>query len=167
VLAPAVLGVSVTPKTVDVQQGTTQQFIATVSVQGGAAQTVTWQVTGGSTGTTISADGLLTVAAAETATTLEVIATATADVSKQDKATVTVTKGTAIAEISVESFNLSPNPTKGIVNINNTNGEVVKVYTINGLLLFKTNASVIDLSAYSSGVYFVKMGDKMGKVIKQ
>jgi hypothetical protein len=40
------------------------------------------------------------------------------------------------------------------------------VYTISGTLLFKTTASVIDLSAYPSGVYFVKAGAKVGKVIK-
>jgi hypothetical protein len=74
--------------------------------------------------------------------------------------------GTAIAKIPVESFTLSPNPTDGIVNINNTNGEVVKIYTVSGTLLLKTNASVIDLKNYSSGVYLIKMGDKVGKLIK-
>jgi hypothetical protein len=71
------------------------------------------------------------------------------------------------AILPVKSFNLSPNPTDGIVNINNTNGEVVKVYTISGTLLLRTNASVIDLKNCSSGVYLIKMGDKVGKVIKQ
>jgi hypothetical protein len=94
-----------------------------------------------------------------------VIATATADPTKSDDATVTVT-GVAIAEIPVESFTLNPNPTNGIVNINNVNGEIVEVYTISGKALFKTNTSVIDLSAYPQGMYLIKMGAKVGKVIK-
>jgi hypothetical protein len=167
VLAPAVLDIGVTPKTANVLQGATQLFTVAVSVRDGAAQTVTWQVTGtASTSTTIT-DGLLTVAADETATTLEVIATATADVTKYDNATVTVVPaGVAIAKIPVESFTLNPNPTNGIVNINNINGEVVEVYTISGKPLFKTDTSVIDLSAYPVGMYLIKMGAKAGKVIK-
>jgi hypothetical protein len=74
---------------------------------------------------------------------------------------------TAIAKIPVESFTINPNPTNGIVNIDNAKGEVVEIYTISGTLLFKTNASVIDLKNYSSGVYLIKMGDKVGKVIKK
>jgi hypothetical protein len=72
----------------------------------------------------------------------------------------------AIAKIPVESFKLSPNPTYGIVNIDNKKGEVIEICTISGSLLFKTNASVIDLSKYPSGVYLIKMGDKVGKLIK-
>jgi hypothetical protein len=168
VLAPAVLSVSVTPKTASVKQGETEQFTATVTVQANADNTVTWKVTGGSTGTTISAAGLLSVATDETATTLTVTATSTFDTDKHDNATITVVPaGVAIAKIPVESFTPNPNPTAGIVNINNTNGEVVEVYSISGKSLFKTNTSVIDLSAYPSGMYFIKMGDKVGKVIKQ
>jgi hypothetical protein len=37
---------------------------------------------------------------------------------------------------------------------------------ISGSLLFKSNTSVIDLSAYPAGVYLIKMGAKVGKVIK-
>jgi hypothetical protein len=73
----------------------------------------------------------------------------------------------AIVEIPVESFKLSPNPTGGIVNIDNKKGEIIEIYTISGALLFKTNASVIDLRNYPSGVYLIKMGDKTGKLIKQ
>jgi hypothetical protein len=74
---------------------------------------------------------------------------------------------TAIAKIPVESFTLSPNPTDGIVNIDNPTGKEVAVYTISGTLLFKTHASVIDLRKYAPGMYLVKMGAKTGKLIKQ
>ena len=105
--APAVLGVAVAPNPVSVQKGTTQQLTATVSVAGGASQAVTWSVAGaGSAGTAISAGGLLTVAAGETATTLTVTATSVADNTKSGTATVTVTTeavAPTIVSVSVAS----------------------------------------------------------------
>ena len=90
--APAtVTAVAVTPKTASVQQGNTQQFGAAVTGTNNPAQTVTWEVTGGKSGTGISASGLLTVAADETATSLAVKATSTVDTAKSDTVTVTVT----------------------------------------------------------------------------
>jgi hypothetical protein len=74
---------------------------------------------------------------------------------------------TAIVKIPVESFTLSPNPTGGIVNINNPTGKVVEIYTVSGSLLFKTNASVIDLRKYAPGVYLIRKGDQVAKLIKQ
>jgi len=68
--------VTVTPATATVQAGSTRQFNASVAPTG-AAQAVTWTVTG-HTGATINASGLLTVAASVPAnTTLTITATAT------------------------------------------------------------------------------------------
>jgi hypothetical protein len=86
-LASAVLLVSVSPSTASVAKGSTRQFSAVVSVQGGASQAVRWSVSGGA-GTSISASGLLTVAKAETASMLTVTATSTVDASKKSAATV-------------------------------------------------------------------------------
>ena len=86
-----VTGVTVTPATVSVQKGNTQQFSATVTGTNDPAQTVTWAVEGGVSGTGISNTGLLTVDANETATTLTVKATSTVDSTKSGTATVTVT----------------------------------------------------------------------------
>lgn len=83
--------VTVTPGNPSVQKGATQQFMASVIGTNNPAQTVTWTVTGGKAGTSISNTGLLTVAADETAATLTVGATSTADTSKSGTATVTVT----------------------------------------------------------------------------
>ncbi|MDR1156723.1 MAG: S-layer homology domain-containing protein, partial [Oscillospiraceae bacterium] len=100
----AVTGVTVTPGTASVTRGTTQQFTASVAAVGGAAETVNWQVAGNvSTDTTISAAGLLTVAAGETAGTLQVTATSTFDNTKQGNATVTVLSGGS-------SYTPSPSP---------------------------------------------------------
>jgi len=87
-----ITSVTVSPASIEVQKGSTQQFGATVNGTNNPAQTVTWAVTGsGSAGTTISTSGLLTVAADETAAALAVTATSTVDTSKTGSATVTVT----------------------------------------------------------------------------
>ena len=97
---PVVTGVTVTPETATVQQGRTQQFTATVSGNGSIDESVTWILSGNSSSaTTISADGLLSVAANETASTLTVTATAKGDSTKSASATVTVTTAPPAAEV--------------------------------------------------------------------
>lgn len=91
--APTVTGVTVTPAAPGVQKGTTQQFHVTVTGTNNPAQTVTWSIDGSHAGgTTISADGLLTVASDETADTLTVKAVSTMDTSKSGTATVIITE---------------------------------------------------------------------------
>ena len=61
------------------------------------------------------------------------------------------------------SITLHPNPTTGIVELQGINGSFnVDVYDYAGKYLQSTNRSTIDLSDYSSGIYFLKMacGDK-------
>jgi hypothetical protein len=86
---PTVSAVTVSPATASVAKGKTHQFTAAVTGTNSPAQTVTWSVSGGVEGTTITG-GLLTVAAAETAATLTVKATSTVDTGKSGTATVTV-----------------------------------------------------------------------------
>ena len=97
---PTVTEVTVTPPAAMVTKGDEQQFTATVTGENNPAQTVTWTVRGGKEGTGIT-DGLLTVAADETAETLTVVATSTLDQTKSGEATVTVT------EAPVEKFALT------------------------------------------------------------
>ena len=106
---PTVEKVTVSPAAASVQQGGTQQFTASVTGENSPAQTVTWTVRGGKEGTTITTDGLLTVAADETATTLTVVATSTQDQSKSGEATVTVT------EIPVATHTVTLNANGGTV----------------------------------------------------
>ena len=65
-------------------------FKATVSGTGAFDNTVTWSVIGGSAGTSISSDGVLTVAANETASTLTIKAVANGDSEKYAIKTVDV-----------------------------------------------------------------------------
>ena len=90
-MAPEVLSVTISPKAVDVQKGEIQQFIAGVTTTGGADESVVWSVSGNEdSGTTIDGNGLLTVAADETAMFLTVTAMSAFDNTKFDTATVTV-----------------------------------------------------------------------------
>lgn len=84
--------VSVTPASGTVTRGWTQQLVADVSTNEGVSDAVTWSVEGAtSTGTSVSADGLLTVAADETASSLTVVATSVVDPTKSASAVLTVT----------------------------------------------------------------------------
>lgn len=65
-----------------VVRDSTYTFKATVSGTGAFDNTVTWSVIGGSAGTSISSDGVLTVAANETASTLTIKAVANGDPEK-------------------------------------------------------------------------------------
>ncbi len=100
--APIVTGVSISPAGATVEAGKTVQFSASVSGTGEFSQEVTWSVSGGvSAGTSISANGLLTVAADETAESLTVTAAASGDSSKSASVTVTVTPPAAVTGVSV------------------------------------------------------------------
>jgi len=93
------LSVQVTPSTVSVQTGSTQQFSATVS--GGATSNVTWSATGGS----ITADGLYTAPA--TPGSYVVQATSTTDTSVSGSATVTVLGSSTSPQILFSPAQLS------------------------------------------------------------
>lgn len=86
-----VTSVTVSPETVSMQKGGTQQFIATVNGTNSPEQTVFWEVTGNDKAeTSIDATGLLTVAADETASSLTITATSAADTGKSGSATIIV-----------------------------------------------------------------------------
>lgn len=88
----AITDVTVTPKTISVNKGATQQFAATVEGSDQPAQTVNWTLEGYTgTASNISADGLLTVGSGETEITLTVKAASAFDITKSGTATVTVT----------------------------------------------------------------------------
>jgi uncharacterized protein YjdB len=102
VVSATVQSVTVSPPTASLERGATQTFTATVQGTNNPAQTVTWSVSGGGTGTSISADGVLTVAANESAPTLTVMARSAVDTAKSGTATVTIVSAT------VQSVTVSP-----------------------------------------------------------
>lgn len=89
--ATGVTSVTVTPKTATVKKGATYQFNASVVATGGAGISVRWSVSGtDETTSSVDANGLLSVAAGETNSTLTVTATSVFDSTKTASATVTV-----------------------------------------------------------------------------
>jgi hypothetical protein len=89
---PTVASVVVSPSTVSVEKGKSQNFSAVVNGTNSPVQTVTWSVSGNSSSSTnVSIDGLLTVANNETSSLLTVTATSTVDGTKSGNALVTVT----------------------------------------------------------------------------
>jgi len=98
VVTPSVTSVTVTPVSQTVQAGGTIQFTASVTGTNNPPNNVTWKVssnaagTGAVTaGTSISANGLLTVAANETLSALYIFAASVFDPSKTGSVTVNVT----------------------------------------------------------------------------
>ena len=86
---PTIQSVIITPSETNVYKGYTQQFTANVAV--------TWSIYNQqSSGTTISANGLLTVSSDETSNNIYVQATSTVDVSKTAYATVNISSSTRL-----------------------------------------------------------------------
>lgn len=110
-VVPTITSITVSPDSVSVGKGRTQQFSATVSGTNDPDLSVTWTVTGNtSSRTSISGDGILTVAADETITPLTVIATSTLDRTKNGSATVEVPGGIAALNVNnAASWNAAVN----------------------------------------------------------
>jgi hypothetical protein len=85
---PTVTRITISPTTVYKLLGETQAFTITVTGLNSPPATATWSVTGGGAGTSVSADGVLTIAPNETAATLTVTAVSTIDNTKSVTATV-------------------------------------------------------------------------------
>ncbi|MEG2987685.1 MAG: hypothetical protein RR809_09020, partial [Lachnospiraceae bacterium] len=103
---PTVTSVEVTPVTASVEQNQTQQFGVEVKGANSPAQTVTWKVTGAEKKeTSINGEGLLAVAADETAKNLTVVATSTLDETQTGTASVMVTKKrTSVTEEMIQTI---------------------------------------------------------------
>ena len=124
VLVPTVTSVVVSPNSVNVSQGGTQDFTATVNGSNDPPQSVTWSVSGNnSSSTTINSDGRLTVGNNEPSTSLIVQATSTYDTSKTGKADVTVLVPTVTSVVvSPNSANVSQGGTQDFTAVvNGTN----------------------------------------------
>ncbi len=60
-----------------------------------------------------------------------------------------------------------PNPTNGIVYVNNANNTEIKVHNLKGELLQTTRKSRVDLSDEPNGVYLLRIGGQTLKVVKK
>ncbi|MBO9605037.1 MAG: S-layer homology domain-containing protein [Paenibacillaceae bacterium] len=87
---PAVTSVSISPSTASIAQGETKQLTPSVTVENGAAQTVTWTSSDSNTKVTVDANGLVSAAADAAPGDYTITATSTVDPSKTGTATITV-----------------------------------------------------------------------------
>ncbi len=67
----------------------------------------------------------------------------------------------------VAPLTVYPAITTGVVFIENPENEAVSVYTVSGAQLFNVRSQNIDLSGCQNGLYLVKVGNRMAKVIKK
>jgi hypothetical protein len=175
-----IISVTVAPAAPTVMKGIPQGFTATVEKEGPAATTVTWSVQGNTSASTAinqtsGNEGVLTVAADETASTITVIATSTADPSIAGTATVTVAgnSGTAVAADSYLPLQIYPNPaTDGLITVITEElkaNDKIKIYTLTGWLAATYDIvypSVnVNVSQLPAGIYVVKAGNHAAKLV--
>ena len=79
---------------------------------------------------------------------------------------------TGVDEVKNASISIFPNPTNNIIYITglgNNNNSAVSIYDVRGLLVFSkeiTNSTEIDLSTLTNGVYVIKVGDAVKRIVK-
>ena len=69
---------------------------------------------------------------------------------------------------SQTAVTIYPNPASDVLNIEGTdNGETICIYNDLGVKVMETWNRTIDISSFSTGIYFVKVQNAVFKVIKQ
>jgi len=95
---------------------------------------------------------------------------------KQEKATLLIEiknlqtllnncEGTSIRSLEVANVQIYPNPTAGIVNI--STASEIKLYSLQGALLYETFGTQVDLSAYPKGVYQLHINGDVVRVVRK
>jgi hypothetical protein len=78
---------------------------------------------------------------------------------------------TSITQVQANSVRIYPNPTDGIVTVDCEVNMPIKVYTISGKLLMqsvsRSEKETINLGTYPNGLYLIKAGDAVHKIIKK
>ena len=103
---------------------------------------------------------------------VNVIAHCSSDLSSEPSNTITLTT-VGINDYELNSVMVYPNPTTGMIQIQNSESRIekVEVYDAYGKMLnvvnVNDNATAIDLSGYAAGTYFVKIMTENGVVTKR
>jgi len=152
--AQVVNSVTVSPSTVTVQRGQTRQFTATVTGTGNPSQFVTWTVTGGGSGTSISNTGLLRIAANDNATRLTIQATSTANNRISGTATVTVSAASVASQNSLtgtswEFINQNDNNNRYRLSFSGTNNVTFSIHNRDASRQLETHNGTYSLQGNS------------------
>ena len=78
----------------------------------------------------------------------------------------TLTVIIGINEYTNSSFSIHPNPTTGLFTVKGTTSKL-EVYDLFGRPVLETTGEEIDMSGFPSGIYFVKAGEAVRKLVKQ
>jgi hypothetical protein len=74
---------------------------------------------------------------------------------------ITISSIVKVSEINKTNLNIYPNPTTGLVNIENAEGATIELINVLGQSVMKIenakSVETIDLSAFESGTYIVKV----------
>ena len=76
---------------------------------------------------------------------------------------VIVTNCTGIDDLVLNDFKIYPNPSSGIINIQPKS--MVYISNILGEVIFTGESSQIDLSEYGAGIYFIRVGSTIKKLV--
>jgi len=68
--------------------------------------------------------------------------------------------------VNTNAFDIYPNPTTGIFTVQGT-VSTVQVYDLLGNLVFHTNKRQVDMSSYPAGIYMVRVGEVVSKIVLQ
>lgn len=82
---------------------------------------------------------------------------------------------TSVYEIETETISAYPNPTNGLININATENSTIKIFDINGKLVFSeiasNNTTLINMTHFENGVYILSVENngiaKNKKIVKK
>jgi uncharacterized membrane protein len=175
---------SVTPPTVTTNDATNiTQTTATLNgaVTAGdetiTAQGFEWKETAGGTYTTVNATGAtmsydLTGLTPNTSYTFKAFATTASGTTYGEEKTFT-TLQVGINDYDLNNVVVYPNPTKGMVQIQNSESRIqnVEVYDAYGKMLnvvnVNDNSATVNMSGYAAGTYFVKIMTENGMVTKR
>ncbi len=76
-----------------------------------------------------------------------------------------VVESTGLSNIKSTGFNIYPNPTTGLVYTETESA--IKVYNLQGTLLYEIFDTQVDLSNHPNGIYLLQTDGKMAKIVKQ
>ncbi|MBP8760731.1 MAG: T9SS type A sorting domain-containing protein, partial [Parabacteroides sp.] len=80
--------------------------------------------------------------------------------------------GNAVIDVSASKIKFAPNPVRDVLTVFNlTAGEKVQVISLQGDILIQTQSNggnvVVNMSGLASGVYLIKAGQEVSKLIKK
>jgi hypothetical protein len=161
-----VSSVTLTEHSISLTEATTQQLTAIVLPENATNKNVTWK-SSDETVATVNGNGLVTAIAEGTAN----ITVTTVDGNFEDVCMVTVIK-VGVNNLEKSICKVYPTATTGLVHIilQEATTDPIQVIDISGKILqtirLQSLESSIDISAYPSGLYFIKIRNQSVKVIR-